>query len=181
MAVFNKLHVMRTEVGMRKRIGYGIVTMLLLVIEVLIALFVHDSFIRPYVGDVLVVIVIYFFIRIFIPQHCKLLPLWIFLFAAGVEVLQLFHIVDLLGLGGNPFLRILIGAVFDMKDIVCYAVGCLLLAAYEVILAVPKEERYKCGHTRHHRQRGDKPRHRTCRCHLRHRELWKHAREQQPT
>ena len=140
MAVFNKLHVMRTEVGMRKRIGYGIVTMLLLVIEVLIALFVHDSFIRPYVGDVLVVIVIYFFIRIFIPQHCKLLPLWIFLFAAGVEVLQLFHIVDLLGLGGNPFLRILIGSVFDIKDIVCYAVGCLLLATYEVILAVPKEE-----------------------------------------
>lgn len=125
---------------MRKRIGYGIVTMLLLVIEVLIALFVHDSFIRPYVGDVLVVIVIYFFIRIFIPQLCKLLPLWIFLFAAGVEVLQLFRIVDLLGLGGNPFLRILIGSVFDIKDIVCYAVGCLLLAAYEVILAVPKEE-----------------------------------------
>ena len=128
---------------MRKRFGYGIVTMILLVVEVFIALFVHDSFIRPYVGDVLVVIVIYSFIRILIPQRCKLLPLWIFLFAAGWEVLQLFRIVELLGLGGNRFFRILIGSVFDRKDIVCYAVGCLLLAAYEMILAAPVEERLK--------------------------------------
>ena len=127
---------------MRKRIGYGIVTMILLAVEVFIALFVHDSFIRPYVGDVLVVIVIYSFIRILIPQRCKLLPLWIFLFAAGWEVLQLFHMVDLLGLGESRFFRILIGSVFDWKDIVCYAVGCLLLAVYEMILAAPIEERF---------------------------------------
>ncbi len=36
---------------------------ILLTIEVFIALFVHDNFIRPYIGDVLVVIVIYTFIR----------------------------------------------------------------------------------------------------------------------
>jgi len=32
---------------------------MLLLIEILIALFVHDEFIRPYVGDALVVIVLY--------------------------------------------------------------------------------------------------------------------------
>jgi len=119
---------------MNKRLVYGIVTILLLVIEVLIALFVHDAFVRPYVGDVLVVVVLYTFIRMFIPEGCKLLPLYIFIFAAGVEVLQLFHIVDVIGLGNNRFFRVLIGSVFDIKDIICYALGCFILGGYELIV-----------------------------------------------
>ena len=55
-----------------KRIGYAIATVILLLIEVLIALYVHDAFVRPYIGDVLVVVVIYTFIRIFVPERCKL-------------------------------------------------------------------------------------------------------------
>lgn len=117
---------------MNKRIKYLIATMILLTIEVLIALFVHDTFIRPYIGDVLVVIVIYSFVRIFIPDKIKLLPLYIFIFAAGVEVLQLFNIVDVLGLGDIRFFRILIGSVFDITDIICYAVGCIILGVYEI-------------------------------------------------
>ena len=53
-------------------------------IEVLIAIYVHDAFVRPYIGDVLVVVVIYTFIRIFVPERCKLLPLYVFIFAALV-------------------------------------------------------------------------------------------------
>lgn len=119
---------------MKKRITYAIVTIVLLLIEILIALYVHDAFVRPYLGDVIVVVVIYTFIRVFIPEKCALLPFWVFVFAAGVEVLQLLHIVDLLGLGNISFFRVLIGSVFDMKDIVCYAVGCSLLGAYEYFI-----------------------------------------------
>ncbi len=116
---------------MKKRILYGVATLLLLLTEVIIALYVHDDFIRPYVGDLLVVIVIYTFIRIFIPEKCKIMPLLIFMFAAGVELLQLANIVEILGVADNKFLKILIGSVFDMKDIVCYAVGCAMLCMYE--------------------------------------------------
>lgn len=119
-----------------KRIIYLLLTVLLLCIEVVIALFVHDRFIRPYMGDVLVVVVIYTFIRIFIPEKLRLLPLYIFVFAAGVEGLQYLQIVDRLGLQNNPFLRILIGSVFDWKDIGCYAVGCLLLGGFEVYKSI---------------------------------------------
>lgn len=118
---------------MKKRILYAIATVLLLGIEVFIALYVHDAFIRPYVGDVLVVVVIYTFIRIFIPEKCSLLPLYIFLFAAGVEVLQLFHFAQLLGLEQNGFWGILIGSVFDVKDVLCYAIGCVMLGLYEAL------------------------------------------------
>jgi len=116
---------------MKKRILYAVATLFLLLIEVIIALYVHDDFIRPYVGDVLVVIVIYTFIRIIVPEKCKLIPLFLFVFAAGVELLQLANIVEILGVADNKFLKILIGSVFDIKDIVCYAVGCVILCMYE--------------------------------------------------
>ena len=116
---------------MKKRILYAVATLFLLLIEVIIALYVHDDFIRPYVGDVLVVIVIYTFIRIIVPEKCKLIPLFLFIFASGVELLQLANIVEILGVADNKFLKILIGSVFDIKDIVCYAVGCVILCMYE--------------------------------------------------
>lgn len=115
----------------RLRIYYLLAAFVLLVIEVLIALYVHDTFVRPYIGDVLVVLVIYSFIRIFIPVKYKLLPLYVFLFSVAVEFLQYFQLVEILGVRDNVFLRILIGSVFDVKDIVCYGVGCLFLGFYE--------------------------------------------------
>ena len=73
---------------MKKRTIYLILTILLLAIEVLIALFVHDRFIRPYVGDVLVMMVMYTFVRIFVPERIKALPAYLFGFAAFVEGAQ---------------------------------------------------------------------------------------------
>ncbi len=124
---------------MKKRLIYGLLTIFLISIEVLIALFVHDSFVRPYLGDVIVVIVIYCFIRIFIPDKCRLLPLFVFLFAACVEIIQLFNPAELLGLGNIRFFRVLLGSVFDFKDIICYAVGCIILAGFELIKMKKKE------------------------------------------
>lgn len=121
----------------RLRLKYAFVTLLLLIIEVLIALFVHDSFVRPYLGDVLVVILMYFLVRIFVPQGyrwCRWLPIWIFLFATGVEVLQGLNLPQHLGLSASSFMSVLIGSVFDIRDIICYAVGTLLvLVGYELL------------------------------------------------
>ena len=72
----------------KKRFFNFILFMIFLVIEVLIALYVHDDFVRPYLGDVLVVVVLYFFARIWIPEKYRWLPGAIFVFAAAVEVLQ---------------------------------------------------------------------------------------------
>lgn len=115
---------------MRKRLQYALATLLLLTVEVCIALFVQDRIIRPYIGDVLVVVMLYTFVKIFLPKKQVLLPLWIFLFAVGVECLQLIHITDLLEVRSR-FLRILIGTSFDVKDIFCYAIGCGLTGIYE--------------------------------------------------
>lgn len=117
-----------------KRIIYAILTVAILITEVLIALFVNDNFIRPYLGDILVVVLIYTFIRIFVPESLKLLPLYVFIFAAGIEVLQYFQIVKILGLENNTFFRVVIGSVFDWKDIMCYAVGCICVCLAEYFI-----------------------------------------------
>ncbi len=124
----------------KKRLIYALITIALLTIEVLIALFVHDSFIRPYVGDVLVVMVLYTFIRIFIPEKVKFLPSYILCFAVLVEVLQYFRIVEVLGLSDNRFFSVLMGSVFDIKDIICYAVGCLLIVVGQMIYKIYKKQ-----------------------------------------
>ncbi len=113
---------------------YTLSFLALLFIEVLIALFIRDDFVRPYVGDVLVTVLICCFMRIFFPRGVKALPLYVFIFAATVEILQYFDIVKLLGLESNRFISILIGRTFSFADLVCYAIGCLLFFSADSLL-----------------------------------------------
>ncbi len=99
------------------------VFLFLLGIEIYIALFVHDRFIRPYLGDILVVGTLYAFVRTLVPTGLPWLPAGITLFSLLVEVGQAFHLVDRLGLGDVPFFRILLGSVFDWADLLCYLAG----------------------------------------------------------
>ncbi len=113
------------------RINYLISFIILFAIELYIAIFVRDNFIRPYIGDLLVVILLYTATRIVFPTKFKHLPLYIFTFSVIVELLQLINIVGILGLSDNKFFSILIGTTFDIKDIICYGIGTLILIGYE--------------------------------------------------
>lgn len=122
---------MKSRIKERIRTKYIIVFAILLCIEIIIALYINDSFIRPYVGDMLVVIVLYCAVRVIIPEKYNWIPLAIFVFSTVVECLQYYNLVQLLGVQDNTLLRILIGSTFDWKDIVCYEIGCFLLVVYE--------------------------------------------------
>jgi hypothetical protein len=123
----------------RQRLAYLSTFLVIFALEICIALFVRDSFIRPYGGDVLVTVLICCFVRIFIPKGMKLLPLWVFLFAAAVEVGQYFDFVTLLGLGDIRFFRIVLGTTFSWADLVCYGAGCTLFALWEVLVLHKKQ------------------------------------------
>ena len=122
---------------MNERVKNGLIAVILLIVEVVIALWVHDEIIRPYIGDILVVIMIFFVIRTVSSKEIRLLPMFIFIFAASVELLQYFKIVDILGLENNIFARVIIGCTFDIKDIICYGVGCLLLLIFQKRIIKP--------------------------------------------
>ena len=70
-----------------RRLVFGILSLLLLGIEVLIGLFAH-GWVRSYLGDVLVVILLYTIVRTIIPHKIKkwfVLPTIILLFSFIVE------------------------------------------------------------------------------------------------
>jgi hypothetical protein len=116
------------------RVVYGLKFILILIIEILIALFVRDSFIRPYVGDMLVTVLICCFVRIFIPVKLKFAPLLVFAFSVLVEIGQYFDFVKLLGLDNNLFLSTLLGRTFSVADIICYGIGCVLFTVFDYII-----------------------------------------------
>lgn len=125
---------MVSEIKNKLRIIYGVSFLLILVIEILIALFIRDKFIRPYVGDMLVTMLICFFVRIFIPEKFSAAPLFVFLFSLFVEIGQYFDFVKLLGLDNNLFLSTLLGRTFSVADIICYGIGCAVFALFDYII-----------------------------------------------
>ena len=117
----------------KRRIFYAVAAMILFGIEVCIALFVCDDFVRPYLGDALVVVLIHCAARVIFPEKPTLMPLYVFLFACLTEFAQLVHLLNLLGLEHIGWLRILVGGTFDWRDIACYAAGCCAVGAAEFI------------------------------------------------
>lgn len=115
----------------RPRLGYALAFCLLLGVEIFIALFVRDRFIRPYVGDILVVGTLYALLRVLLPTGLPWLPAGVTGFAVLVEVGQAFDLVGRLGLGHIPFFRILLGSVFDWADLLCYLLGGALVVLAE--------------------------------------------------
>ena len=105
------------------QLKYFILAAILFLVEVLIALFVHDNFIRPFVGDVLVVILIYCFIKSFLNSPVVITAIAVLLFAYLIEVLQYFKIVNILGLQNSNLARIIIGTSFEWTDILAYTLG----------------------------------------------------------
>jgi hypothetical protein len=103
---------------------------------VLIAtVFSNIFFVRAYLGDVLVVMLLFTLVKSFIIiKNNQNLILGIFLFSCLVEWAQYFHIAEKLGLQPGSIMYIIVGNSFSWIDIVCYAAGCLLL-----FLFVPKK------------------------------------------
>lgn len=119
-------------VGRRTRLWWLGCCLFLLLIETGIALFVRDRFVRSYLGDLLAVWAVYALARVFCPlAPVRGLPVFVFVFAAAVELSQLFGLAARLGLPAGSPLAVLLGGTFDAADLLCYAAGCASLLALE--------------------------------------------------
>lgn len=117
----------------KMRLSFLILFILLFAVEALIAVYVHDDFVRPYVGDMIVTVVVWSFARTIFPDKFKLMSLYVMIFAILVEVGQYFNYVELLGVT-NPILVTMMGTSFAWADIACYAVGCVITAVADFLL-----------------------------------------------
>jgi hypothetical protein len=100
-------------------------------IEVLIALLVNDSFIRPYLGDVLVVILIYCFLKSFFQLPVLTAALFVLLFSFTIEFLQFLNIVEILHLENSKIARTVLGTSFSWIDLLTYIVGIAIVIIVE--------------------------------------------------
>ena len=108
---------------------YALWALALLGIEFLIAtVFSRIGFIRGYIGDVLVVILLYCLVLsvVKVRNKSKLIG-GIFLFAVLVEVLQYFGVATYLGFTKGSLGYIILGNHFSWGDILSYTIGCLIL------------------------------------------------------
>lgn len=121
------------SVTLKKRLLFLAVFIFLFIVEVLIALYVHDDFVRPYVGDMIVTVLVWSFARIVFPQKFRLMSIYVMIFATLIEVGQYFNYVDVLGIT-NPVLITMMGTSFAWADIACYAVGCVVAAVSDYFL-----------------------------------------------
>ena len=120
---------------MNKRFIYCIASVMLLIIEIMIGIYAH-GWIRNYLGDVLVVILLYTLFRTVSPVwpgKWYVLPTIILVLAFLVEFLQLWGFCDRLGIT-DRLIRILIGTGFSGKDLLCYAVGIVPCYISEYII-----------------------------------------------
>ena len=112
------------------RIKYFLGFLFLLVIEILIATYVKDDFIRPYLGDFLVVILIYCFVMAVSKIAINQGLLVVLLFSFAVEFFQLINIVKVLQYQPPEIVMIVLGSSFSMWDLLAYVIGlsaCLLI------------------------------------------------------
>ena len=115
---------------MRKRMPYIIIFVLIFAVETCIALFVHDDFVRPYVGDVIVMWAVYCLAQIILGGKFGSYKVAVgsLVFAFIVEILQKFNIADVMGVE-NPILRTIIGTSYATADLLCYFVGTAFIFA----------------------------------------------------
>ena len=106
---------------------YFLLTIIIFVVEVLIALYVDDKLIRPFIGDALIVILIYCFLRIFLNVNYQKVAFGVLLFASFIEMLQYFDYVKLLGLENNRIISVALGRTFEWLDFAAYFVGFLMI------------------------------------------------------
>jgi hypothetical protein len=115
----------------KKRSTYIIVTIVVLVMEILIERFLNDPFIRPYLGDALVVVLIYAFVMSISwvkPVTAMIVTL---LFSYLVEFSQYLRLIEHLNLENNTFFKAVLGTSFSWIDMLMYTLGILAVYLWE--------------------------------------------------
>ncbi len=95
----------------------------LFLLEVGIALFVHDRFIRPHGGDFLAALFLYGLIRSFFSVPVGLAVGLTLLVSYSIEMLQFFQLLSYLGWQHSRLAHMVLGSQFEWLDMLAYTLG----------------------------------------------------------
>lgn len=107
----------------------------LLIIEILIAKFVQDDFIRPYLGDFLVVILIYCFLMAISRISVLKGIISVLFFSYAVEFFQMINYVKVMQYQPPEVVMIILGHDFSVWDLIAYSLGIILIWFLEFLFS----------------------------------------------
>jgi hypothetical protein len=115
-----------------------VLSMLLFAVLVYIALYVHDTFIRPFVGDVLVVLWLFYLLQSFINIAYLKLATYVLCFAYIIESAQYFNVISWFHLEHIEVIKVVFGATFDWLDLLAYTLGWLIILLINIFQSTHK-------------------------------------------
>ncbi len=115
----------------RSRKTYIISFLVLLLVEISIAIWIKDDFIRPYLGDFLVVILIYSFLMSISKISVLKALIAVLLFSYAVEFFQMINIVKVMQYQPPEVIMIALGSSFSTWDLLAYSLGMTFTAGLE--------------------------------------------------
>lgn len=113
-------------------------SLLLLITEICIALFLTEGFIRHTFGDFLAVILLYCGIRTFIEANPIYIAISVLAFAFIIEFTQLYNLLDYLNLRQYKLVTIILGSTFHISDLIAYALGTITILLIDLKTTVWK-------------------------------------------
>lgn len=111
--------------------SYFIVAMLLFLTEVYIALCIRDDLIRPYGGDFLVVIFLYYLVRSMMNIGVREVAAGVLLFSFVIEFVQYLNVIEMIGLKKYAVARVILGTSFEWGDMLAYTCGIAAVVMFE--------------------------------------------------
>ena len=114
----------------RFHLGYFCIAILLFLVEITIAKYM-SGWIRGYLGDMLVIMLIYSAIITIIALNKKLAVLMTLILAFAIEFSQYFKLAELLGFEKGSLAYIVLGNTFSIEDLVCYVLGGFIIVIIE--------------------------------------------------
>ncbi len=92
-----------------------------------------SGWIRGYLGDILVIMLIYSVLMTALDVNKKSVVLFTLIVAFIIEFSQYFKLAELLGFEKGSLAYIVLGNTFSVEDLVCYVVGGLIVLMVEFI------------------------------------------------
>jgi len=105
----------------------------LLALEICIARFAHDRFVRPYVGDFLATILLYCLLKCVWSAPAGRVVAVALLVSYAIEVAQPAHLLSWLGWQHSPVARLVLGSQFEWGDLLAYTLGAAVVLGLEYV------------------------------------------------
>ncbi len=105
--------------------------LLLFLVEVSIAIWIDDAIIRPFFGDFLAVIALFFLLKTFLVMSDLNLAFASLGIAYLLEFLQYCNFIQFIGLEKHNIIAIALGISFDWRDIFAYTLGIFAVFLFD--------------------------------------------------